>query len=369
MADATEQLTEYKAYDRRCGVVSSFQVFFDKAEGLSDTVRHFERFPRYEGADGNEVTPDFTVLFEDGTLLIAEIANLARTDGSLDDLLHQLTRYAKLIEGPSARRPHGGHDLSGVAATDLLVLTPIDTMNAMCDRIDEAIVNGKVSPAVRPTILGYSYDDATQRFVFNFTDRATNPRLLAHGREPSLDSWLAGQADTLYCGVKHFGRVQAAHRFMNDAPPKLYMAVALWLDVLPGLRTDPMASSEELLVKVADIAERLRDRHGYGDSTAVGHGLEFLREADLARPRREDWKVFMKQIARGAHDEVRDELLRRVQRKPSGAAASADERAAARERREHDEETRMANEEAQLRIDDSAEVNPSTDIEGRRGGS
>ena len=46
-----------------CVAISSpLEVLFARANELSDTVLHFERFPRWKPPDCAEVTPDFTVV-------------------------------------------------------------------------------------------------------------------------------------------------------------------------------------------------------------------------------------------------------------------------------------------------------------------
>jgi hypothetical protein len=73
--------SEYYQYDRRVDIVSVAEVWFTRAQGLSGTVRHFERFPKVTHTDGNDATPDFTVLFTDDTALVGELSNLALAEG------------------------------------------------------------------------------------------------------------------------------------------------------------------------------------------------------------------------------------------------------------------------------------------------
>ena len=78
--DPDKLIADYKLYDRSVDVVSAYHWLFTETEGLPSTVAHFERYPKIEHSDGNVATPDFTVLFDDGTGIAAEIANLARHD-------------------------------------------------------------------------------------------------------------------------------------------------------------------------------------------------------------------------------------------------------------------------------------------------
>jgi hypothetical protein len=334
--DAPDYLADYRAYDRACGVVSAWEIFFTKGTGLRDTVAYFERFPSPPGPDGIIVTPDFSVLFTDGTLLVGEIASLGLNDGSLRSLLRQIGRYDALGQGPSARRPDGGHELTPVTTVDVVVLTPVRTMNAMCDRIDAAIAAASwdYEPQQRPCVLGYSIDEDS--YAFHFSDRTNNVRPRAHGRDPSIASWLEENSDTLSCPAEQFARHAASWRVMNDRPPAPYTAILLWQDLLAALRTSDEGKTEELFVTAADLAEEMRRSYGWGDADAVRLGLEFLQQAKLARRRRDDWRVFHKPIARTSQLEVRDELIRRAQRQPGSRAPTPEEQAAARARRDED---------------------------------
>lgn len=64
-SDREQLLREFKEYDAKVDIVSSFEVYFRESTSLPATVAHFERFPRYTAPDGDQVSPDFTVLFND----------------------------------------------------------------------------------------------------------------------------------------------------------------------------------------------------------------------------------------------------------------------------------------------------------------
>lgn len=65
VADGDDRRARYFHYDRCVDIVSVAEVWFTKSTGLRATVVHFERFPRLAHPDGNDATPDFTVLFND----------------------------------------------------------------------------------------------------------------------------------------------------------------------------------------------------------------------------------------------------------------------------------------------------------------
>jgi hypothetical protein len=345
-SDREQLLREYREYDAKVDIVSSFEVFFRESTSLPATVAHFERFPRYKAPDGRAVTPDFTVLFTDGTLLVGEISRLAREERSLEDLLHQIGRYDTLTQAPSGPLAGGGHTLVDVESVDVLVLVPDGESNAAIDRINQAIKERRYgyAPQQRPTVMGWSLDVAGSRYIFKYDDRSNNPRPRTHGREPSLTSWLQGAYDTLICPAARFAPLKVRHRFMNDRPPGLYMATMLWLDALPAV-ANPQVPPVDLEVGAADLAAYLRESYGWGDTDAVNSGLAFLQRAGLARPTASAWAIELKEVAT-SRDEVHTELLRRHLARPTGPITAADREQAA-ERAARDQDERERNERGQ----------------------
>lgn len=345
-SDREQLLREYREYDAKVDIVSAFEVFFRESTSLPKTVAHFERFPRYRAPDGEIVTADFTVLFTDGTLLVGEISKLARAEGSLEDLLHQIGRYDTLTKAPSGPRAGGGHELVDVEAVDVLVLVPDGESNAAIDRINQAIEERRYgyAPRQRPTVMGWSFDAAGSRYIFKYDDRSNNPRPRTHGRTPSLTSWLEGAHDTLVCPAERLAPVKVRHRFMNDRPPGLYMATILWLDALTAAAS-PKVPPVDLEVKAADLADYLRTSYGWGDVNAVNIGMEFLQRCGLVRQTSDGWAVEVKEVA-SSSGEVHAELLRRYLAKPKGPVTAADREEAA-ERSARDQEERERNEQGQ----------------------
>jgi len=326
--DREDLIREHAAYDARCDAVSCFEVFFGRSASMTPTVGHFERFPCFAGADGQDATPDFTVFFRDGSLLVGE------------------------QHGPSAPRTGGGHDLAPVSEVDVMVLIPNAEANFARDRINAAIQDAEhdYDPENRPTVLGYAYEDVSGRFVFTYDDRAGNQRPRAHGREPSLASWLEGQSDTLFCASRHFAPVTVARRFMNDRPPPSYAATVLWLEILPALADEPQSDLE---VTPAEVAEWMRRTYGWGKASIAQEGLEFLARANLARQRERDWVVALKEIASG-REEVRRELVDRYLARPRGPVTAADRREQSERRqrnREQSEQGALAQETFEVQTD------------------
>ncbi len=288
--------TDYYQYDRRVDIVSIAEVWFTKSKELSGTVEHFERFPRLTHPDDNPATPDFTVLFKDGTAIAAELSHLALPDGSLDDLAAQLRRYDSLTNVPSAART--GVEQS-VRKIDVLVFVPIDVANATCDRLAAAIgdTNHPYSPAKPPMVLGYTLEPGTQEYTFVRPTRAMNDLLADYGRDPSLSKWLARGSDTLRGLPKYFAPIKAQARFMNDSPPALYTATVLWGTLLPLCLADTgQPAPVDLAFTVDELADRMRNDYGCGRNNDVLAALKFLKIARLAEDTGSGWTIFFRDL-------------------------------------------------------------------------
>lgn len=290
---------EYNHYDRRVDIVSIAQVWFTRAEKMSTTVRHFERFPRITHPDGNDATPDFTVLFEDDTAVIGELANLALAPGSLDSLASQLQRYSELTEVQSAPMSGSQRPMQQVREVDVLLFSPADVANAACDRLAAAIDNNShpYSPLRPPMVLSYSFDPDQGAYTFQRPTRAKNDLLPDYGRDPSLTTWLQGASDTLRGLPAQFGHVKASARFMNDDPPALYTATVIWSVLLPSYVADQKLDAPvDLPFSVEELVDRMRRDFGFGRARDVREALEFLKIARLAAETAEGWEIYFRDL-------------------------------------------------------------------------
>ncbi|MQA75217.1 MAG: hypothetical protein GEU88_12875 [Solirubrobacterales bacterium] len=327
MPGAFEDLVrDYRGYDRRVDIISAFEFFFARVPEMAATVRHFERFPRYEAADGREVAPDFTVLFVDDTMLVGELSSLARSDESLRDLTSQIGRYDALEYGPSASRAGGGHDLAKVEDIDVLLVMPSHVSNYACDRIAAAAADpaDPYMPRRPPSILSWNLDPDDA-----YTFKYGNPRPRGHGRSPSLEEWLLKSADTLRGHARHFLTIKQARRFMNDRPVAAYTATILWLEALPQLAGGPPPI--DIDTTPSDVTAWLRENLGAGDVNMVRSAFEFLQRAGLARPVAEGWRIGWRVVAASHHDLAR-ELVRRHLSRPTGPPTLRDREQAEAER-------------------------------------
>lgn len=330
-SEAERLLADFQRYDACVDIVSAAEVWFTKAGGIRETVAHFERYPTITHSDGEEATPDFSVLFKDGTAYVGELSNLALEPASLDSLCHQIGRYDTLDRVPG---PGGG--LVEVSAVDVLLFVPQGEANAAVARLTEAVNDAEHSyaPGRFPTVFGWSFERERNRYIFSLARGDENQRPRGHGREHSLEGWMASTSnpDTLTGMPAHFMAFKVEKRFMNDPTPALYMATLLWGVVFPTIS----GGQGDISTTAAEIAQRLRNDYGRGRANEVEQALDLLRLAGLAQregPTR--WVIAHQPINRHEED-LAATLINRFKSRPSGPVTFAAKERALIARRERE---------------------------------
>lgn len=267
-------LREFELYDRSVDVVSAFHWLYTETKELPDLVAHFERYPTIKvrvGETEREVTPDFTVLFRDGTGLVAEIANIALPEKSVDSLCRQLLNYSTVTELPDGTG--GAVPVSGV---DVLFLSPIKTAGDAVRRVfSERLDNAEhwYSPVERPALMQFAQQP--DEYVFQlWPDKSINGSLRPHGdlKLASLD------VSQLVIKPGFFAQNKVQYAFCNDPVPALYLATRLVVSVFPVMHLDPR---QVFTTTVEDIVAILRAQYGHGRTTDVQRALDLLRAAGL----------------------------------------------------------------------------------------
>lgn len=273
-AAATVQrlLDEYDTYDQQVDVVSAFEWMFTQTKQLPSTVRRFERFPKIKVAHGLELTPDFTVLFTDGTALVGEISKLAVHDNSIEKACAQIGQYAELDRVPDATGSH-------VQVTDLGVLqiVPVQVGLAAVRRIIKDRYmdpDHPYKPAQAPCIAQFSRDP--DRYTFQRIPDPDNGTLPAT-KEPMTIGWLLDQG--LNVPADGFKDIKARRKFMNDPINPLYLATHLWTATWPSRYG---SNRDDIVVDAAETAKLLRDQFEKGRAAEVRAALQLLQSAGLA---------------------------------------------------------------------------------------
>lgn len=287
-AKAQRLLGDFDTYDTYVDVVSVFEWLYLHSGMFAGRVRHFERFPKIQMPNGETSTPDFTVIFTDGTGLVGEISKLAQHENSVDKAVKQIAKYARLDRLPI--------DSQGtcipVADVDVLLFVLFrDGLDAVRRIIVERLQDPEhdYAPRKPPVIVQYDRDDV--RYTFQRLQNPENGTLPA-AKDPVTTGFLIDRG--LNVLISRFIAIKAASKFMNDEIDPLYLATYLWAqhwpDQYPG-------TVEDVTVTPNDIATTLRDRFGKCRTSDVRRALGLLQEAGAAAPNPDGtWQVSRKKL-------------------------------------------------------------------------
>jgi hypothetical protein len=312
-------LADFRTYDQHADVVSAFEWMFTETKDLPDTVSHFERFPRVEhdGSDSSSpLTPDFTVLFNDNTAIVGEIAKIALHDTSVEKLCAQLGKYSTI---PRIQTLGGG--LVQVDHVDVMLLVEMKSgMHALNRVIKERYLDSShgYKPSHPPCIVQFSRDESA--YWFQRIPSPENGPLLRPGRKPNIADYLDA---TLNVGADRFYRIKAERTFINDEVTALYLASHLWTRTWP---TQYGAVQGDIVVNPTEIAAELRKQFGAGRVADVKRALELLKAAGLAALGKDNlWTVSFRLLGRSGERDVHTLIAHRaaigakplVRRRPS----------------------------------------------------
>lgn len=200
-------LEGFDVYDRAVDVVSVFEwLHSDPRVDASGPVLHFERYPSIAASDGKQATPDFTILFADGTAVAGEVARFALPEESVDKLCAQLGRYDSLTAVPDARGRLQPADV------DVMYLVEMRLgMSAVQRVLKERLADPghPYSPARPPVVVQYARE--ADRYIFQRIPAPENGALRDSGRSPSVGTFLS--TDGLAVPPDRFAAVKAARAF------------------------------------------------------------------------------------------------------------------------------------------------------------
>jgi hypothetical protein len=179
-------LDEYDVYDTCADIVSAFEWLFTDptVKDMPATVRHFERYPTVVSDAGTELTPDFTVLFNDGTAIVGEIAKIPLADQGVDRLCDQIGKYATVSSVPVGTG-------AASASVDVMLLVPMANGNNAYQRIIEQRMldtEHPYSPAKAPAIVQFARE--ASGYTFQRLLAANNGSLDAGQRDPHIQKYL-----------------------------------------------------------------------------------------------------------------------------------------------------------------------------------
>ena len=298
--DTTESLLRgFETYDRHVDVVSVFEWIFTSPDvaRLPETVAYFERFPRIKGPDGNTLTPDFTVLFNDGTAIVGEIAKIALHPNSVDKLCAQLGKYSEVTSIPSG--PGG----ATVTAThvDVLYLVDMDTGNTAYREVTGRIANPDhpYTPLHPPCIVQFARQ-ANSGYTFQRHLGPLNGALDPGERSLNIGDYLDGD---FHPTADRWITVKIDRPFINDPVQKLYLATHLMMRTWNDLYG---AGSDDVHATPVEVAQHLQKHYGVGRVSDVRGALDLLDRAGLAAPSADGrtWTVTRSRLRRQNEKDV-----------------------------------------------------------------
>jgi hypothetical protein len=316
LAECIERLLHgFTTYDRAVDVVSAFEMAFTTSQSeVPGTVEHFERFPRIPTDEESVSTPDFTVVFKDGTGLVGEIARLALHENSVESVCRQIGRYDALQQLPS------GAGLVDIAHTDVLLLVPQAVGVAAVKRIvvDRfADPSHPYKPSVPPSVVQFAFDE--DRYIFQRLLEPRNGTLRDGDRADGLGRWFEENGD-FKARPSRFSDIKAARAFINDPADRLYLATHLWAKAFPTVAGEA-PRPVRLEVRSADLAADLRQKFGGVLASDVDGALELLQTAKLADRTPDGWLVAWEELRVPGEKDLAHALATRACRPPSRSAS------------------------------------------------
>jgi hypothetical protein len=287
-------MREYETYDQAVDVVSAFEFLFTVPKDMAATVQHFERFPKIPTGASDPDTPDFTVLFADGTALIGEVARLARQPKSPESVCDQLLRYSNLTRVPNTA---GFADVTDV---DVVLFVPLDIGPDAVDSIIHERMQDAAhpyKPSKAPCIVQFARDP--DRYMFQRINDPKNGGIDGQGRNPHIGARIR----KINVPASGFTAIKATSKFMNDPIKPLYLAVILYTQVWP---TEQKGRVGETLVTPADTARTLQKLYRAGTANDVRSTMALLISAGLAADNKNGtYTVAKSPRVKGEHDLAR----------------------------------------------------------------
>jgi hypothetical protein len=301
-AEEKRLLDEFTTYDQHVDVVSALEWLFTWGVGIRDTVAHFERFPRIK-VESKTYTPDFTVLFTDGTAIVGEIAKMALHDNSVEKLCSQIGHYADFDHVPDARRR-----LVPVQHVDVMLLVDVDIGLAAVRRIIRerfAEAGHPYAPPEPPCIVQFVRRES--HYSFQRIQGSDNGTLHHGDRMPHIGKYLD---EGLRIQAARFVKTKSRRGFINDPIKPLYLATHLWTRTW---RTAFGGGTSDITIEEQATASRLQQEYGIGGVTVVRDALALLERAGLAANQGSgSWTVSRKSLGRSGDSEVAKAIARRA---------------------------------------------------------
>lgn len=289
-----ELLKEFSVYDTTVDVVSSWESILNYSYADEFDQFYFDRFPSLEGSKG-ELTPDFTVFFDESYSLIAEIKRTFPNER--EGIFTELDQISKYDAELGIQNKDGDYVVPETG--DILVIIEGSSAPQIGTRLNRILLEEeKYTFSKNPVLIRYQFNQDALMSRYEF-QRVTELELGFRDQELDTDTTLsdtigeAGEYGTLEGYPKHFNSFKARKPICNDEPPGPYLATFLWHKIFPGYLSDEQfdvwkATNGQKAIPVEVTVDGLTDevndymKDGQVRNLWIRRALEFLEGANLA---------------------------------------------------------------------------------------
>lgn len=219
-------------YDQAVDIVSCWESFLTYSYSEHFPDFYFDRFPSMRD-NGNSLTPDFTVLFDEKYGIVFEVKRtIGDSDNAIKKLVEQLKSYDQSLPFKSKS--------SEITPTnhDIVLIIEHGASREIANRIDRFISeNEGYSFTKSLIIIEYHFNsrDAHCRYEFDkvlISEKEFNDSSLPLEKRLENKMGSSGDYQTLKIFPKHFLNYKVRKVIMNDEPPPIYLICFLWHKVL-----------------------------------------------------------------------------------------------------------------------------------------
>ncbi len=313
-----ELRVQFSNYERTVWVVNSIEGHLQHY--YRDLIRYFDRYPAIP-LGGKELTPDFTVVFHGPYEIVGEVKRALGRGEAIDERYKQLKGYDtklkfRLKDGDVYEHESLNHDI--------LLFINIEWARVESKTLSQLLRSDRKNGSFKRSVSVFSATNDTQaartRWIFNWeprTDKLRDSKLPA-GRRLSERHQKSEEPIVIY--PDSFTGIQAVHRFCNDAPPAIYVAVILWSKVFPRVMTteereawtldSDCQGTIDIQVNLQQLIDETRRFVGYQiKKTLMKRVLEILSKAKLAKKKNEEaFEIHFRKLRVVEADEADEEI-------------------------------------------------------------
>jgi len=308
----------FTVYDQAVDIVSCWEAFaeFSYDEILSDF--YFDRFPTIPRSGEDDLTPDFTIYFDDNYGIIGEIKRtFPEDDRAFNSTVDQLSKYD---DSHSLKTSSGSRVEPDVC--DVVTLISGSDAPQIGTRISDLREQGEFNFENNLVVLRYQYNTTADLSRYEFqrvtqVDDEFQDSVLPLPSDKLLSSELGEQGSygTMKVYPTHFTSIKVKTPVCNDDPPTSYLATILWHKIFPEYltrddfhewRQGNAQKTIPLKITLDEIQQRVNEdylQNGHIRKTWIRDALDFLATANLARSTNDGYEIQFRGLVRNVGEE------------------------------------------------------------------